>query len=121
MADYRIYFVAQGKIKPGKWEQAVKWWKEKAAPDILSEPWIKSLRSYGTQFGLGGEYDIEIWQEIESYGAFDEMDDFYTQVSEDITRRIENSKEGIEYIEWGPTRLMGDWPESSVEELRKGD
>lgn len=114
MSGYKLYWVGQGKIKPGKFAEAAAWWREKGAPDTLSLPWTKSLKCYGVQFGLGGEYDIEIWQEIGSYGVFDEMDEFYSQESEDLTRRIENTLEGLEYIEWGPSRLMGDWPESSI-------
>jgi hypothetical protein len=113
MEVYKLYWVGQAKIKPGKSAEATKWWKEKAEPNILSDPWTKSLRCYAVQFGLGGEYTIEIWQELESYAAFDEIDKFWEEGSDATKERIEISKEGTEYIEWGPSRLMGDWPESS--------
>ena len=110
---YKLYWVGQGKIRPGKFSEAIQWWTEKAAPDILSDPWTKSLKCYASQFGLGGEYTIEIWQEIESYGSFDEMDEFWVKESDASKKKLEIMKEGNEYFEWGPSRLMGDWPESS--------
>jgi hypothetical protein len=114
MEAYKLYLVGVAKIKPGKFVEATKWWKEKGAPDILSHPWTKSLHCYAGQFGLGGKYDIEIWQEIENYAALDYMD---TWIIEDPERAEENRKtwqEANELFEWGPNRLMGDWPESSL-------
>lgn len=114
MEAYKLYLVGSAKIKPGKFVEATKWWKEKGIPEILSEPWTKSLRCYASQFGLGGEYTIEIWQEIENYAALDQMD---TWIIEDPERAEENRKnwqEANELFEWGPNRLMGDWPESSL-------
>ena len=74
MEAYKLYLVGTAKIKPGKFVEATKWWQEKGIPNILSRPYTKSLRCYASQFGLGGEYDIEIWQEIENYAAMDVMD-----------------------------------------------
>ena len=114
MQAYKLYWVGQAKIKPGKFAEAIKWWKEKAEPDILADPWTKSLRCYAVQFGLGGEYTIEFWQEIGSYGDFDKIDKFWEEGSKRTKEKIEISQEGNEYFEWGPSRLMGDWPESSI-------
>ena len=113
MGTYKIYWVGQMKIKPGKFAEALRWWKEKGEPDIKSNAWTKSLKCYGVQFGFGGEYTIEIWQEIESYAAFDEIDKFWEEGSDATKKKTELWKEGNEYFEWGPSRLMGDWPESS--------
>ena len=112
MYAYKLYWVGQWKIKAGKSAEAVKWWEEKGKPNILSKPWTKSLRIYAGQFGLGGEYTIEIWSELESYAAFDEMDKFWEENSEEAKKFAEVWKEANEYLEFGPSRLMGDWPES---------
>jgi len=114
MGTYRIFLVGQAKIKPGKFEEATKFWREKGAPDILSEPWTKSLRGYASQFGLGGEYGIEVWQEIENYAALDAMDNAVLNSPEEAQRKREIWKEAVDYFEWGPAKLMGDWPESSL-------
>lgn len=114
MEEYKLYLVGQAKIKPGKFSKAAKWWREKGAPDVLSDPWTKSLRCFATQFGLGGEYSIEIWQEIEHYAAFDQMDKDILDNPEKYKNKLEIWNEANEYFEWGPNRLMGDWPESSL-------
>ena len=114
MAEYKIFLVGTAKIKPGKFEQATKWWREKGVPDILSRPWTKSLRCYAGQFGLGGEYDIESWQEIENYAVLDQMDQWLIEDPERAAKIRDIWQEAQEYFEWGPTRLMGDWPESSL-------
>jgi hypothetical protein len=114
MEAYKLYIVGTANVKPGKFEEATKWWKEKGAPDMLSRPWTKSLKCYAGQFGLGGEYTIEIWQEIENYAVFDQIDSY---IIEDPKRDAEFRKiwaEADDYFEWGPNRLMGDWPESSL-------
>jgi hypothetical protein len=114
MADYKLFMVGTAKIKPGKFVEATKWWKEKGIPDIKSRPYTESLRCYAGQFGLAGEYYIEIWQEIENYAAMDVMD---TWIEED-PKRAQSTRElwkaADELFEWGPSRLMGDWPESSL-------
>jgi hypothetical protein len=114
MEVYRLFLVGQAKIKSGKFAEATKWWKEKGIPDILSRPYTKSLKCYARQFGLGGEYDIEIWQEIENYAAMDQMDTWILEDPERAKKASELWKEADELFEWGPNRLMGDWPESSL-------
>ena len=114
MEAYKLYLVGSAKIKQGKFEEATKWWKEKGVPDILSRPWTKSLKCYASQFGLGGEYTIEVWQELENYATLDQMDAW---IIKDPKRDAEIRKiwqEADELFEWGPNRLMGDWPESSL-------
>jgi hypothetical protein len=114
MEVYRLFLVGHAKIKSGKFAEATKWWKEKGIPDILSRPYTKSLKCYAGQFGLGGEYDIEIWQEIENYAAMDQMDTWILEDPERAEKVRELWKEADELFEWGPNRLMGDWPESSL-------
>ena len=114
MSEYKLYFVGTAKIKSGKFVEATKWWGEKGLPDLRTRPWAKSVKSYAVQFGLGEEYGIETWTEIENYAALDDMDNW---IIEDQERAEENRKmwqEANEYFEWGPSRLMGDWPESSL-------
>ena len=113
MGAYKLYWVGQCKIKPGKSTEAQKWWEEKGKPNILSKPWTKSVKIYAVQFGLGGEYIIEIWSELESYASFDEMDKFWEENSEEAKQFDEVLEEANEYFEWGHSRLMGDWPESN--------
>jgi hypothetical protein len=114
MDAYRLYYVATGKFKPGIAEEdVVKWWREKGA-DIFSYPGVKSLRAYAAQFGLAGKYDLEVWLELENYSALDKMDEWFVE-NPDLAKRKEDLwKESQAYFEWGPARLMGDFPESSL-------
>ena len=114
MEAYKLYLVGTAKIKPGKFVEATQWWQEKGMPDILSRPYTKSLRCYAGQFGLGGDHDIEIWQEIENYAAMDVMDAWIIDDPERAAKTREYWEEAQELFEWGPSRLMGDWPESSL-------
>lgn len=108
MGVYRLYHVSTAKFKPGKGNEAAKWWREKGKALAKSEPGTKSVRAYGRQFGLGGEYVLEIWREVEDYASFDRLD-------EDILANPQKYaawREADDLFEWGPSRLMGDWPES---------
>ncbi len=70
---------------------------------------VKSVKGYGAQFGLGGEYFIEIWLEMENYAAFDRID-------VDLDTNPQNYAalgEVQDLLEFGPAHMMGDWPESS--------
>jgi hypothetical protein len=114
MEEYKLYWVGQAKVKPGKHAEATAWWREKGAPGILADPWTKSLKCFAIQFGLGGEWSIEIWQEIGSYGSFDQMDKDIFDNPDKSKKKQSMWDEANEYFEWGPTRLMGDWPESEI-------
>lgn len=66
------------------------------------------MKAYAVQFGLGGEYGLEIWREIKNYASYDRLD-------EDMLAnpgKYAAFTETTELLEWGPVRLMGDWPES---------
>jgi hypothetical protein len=70
---------------------------------------VSTSRSHATdatQFRLGGEHDLEVWQEIENYAVPDAMDEWYaadpvrTEAKEDLWR------ESSAYFEWG---RPGSW------------
>lgn len=108
MGVYRLYVVWTAKIKPGKGDEYAKWWREKGKVMVESYPGTKSVRTYAAQFGLGGEYGLELWAEIENYAAFDRLD-------EDMLanpQKYAPLREAQDLVEWGPARLMGDYPES---------
>lgn len=108
MGVYRIYHVWTAKTRRGKWDEAVKWWQEKGKVTYESLPGVKSVRAYAVQFGLGGEYTLEMWVEKENYAAYDRVD-------EDVLANPQKYvawREAQDVLEWGPSRLMGDYPES---------
>ena len=109
MELYRIYHVWTAKIKPGKkLDEAAKWWQEKGKATYESLPGVKSVKAYGVQFGLGGEYRLEFWMEMENYAAYDRIDeDLFAN-----PQKYAAFGEGLDLFEWGPARVMGDWPES---------
>jgi len=95
---YRIYHVTAAKIKPGKGDEAAKWWQEKGKALFDSAPRTKSVKAYAVQFKFGGEYGLEIWREIEDYASFDRLD-------EDILanpKKYAAYVEAQELLEWGP-------------------
>ena len=108
MKEYRIFVVSTAKIKSGKTKEAVKWWQEKGKALFESTPGTKSVRTYAVQFGLGGEYTIEIWAEMENYASFDLQDKDFIQ----NPQKYSAFQETPELFDFGPTRIMGDWPES---------
>ena len=108
MGVYRLYHVWTAKSKPGKRGEAKKWWLEKGKPLLESVPGAKSVRAYAVQFGLGGEYGLEIWVEKENYAAYDRVDEDALANPQKYAAWFEAQ----DVLEWGPSRLMGDWPES---------
>jgi hypothetical protein len=108
MEEFRIYVVSTAKFKPGKTKEALKWWQEKGKALYESTPGTKSVRTYAVQFGLGGEYYIEIWEEKENYASLDLLDKDMDQ----NPQKYSPFKEAKELFDGGPTRIMGDWPES---------
>jgi hypothetical protein len=108
MEDYRIFFVATLKPRPGKSSDLAKWWEEKGRATYESMPGISSVKAYASQFGLGDEYGLEIWMEMENYGTLDRID-------EDLVANIGKYAafaETSELFEGGPARIMGEWPKS---------
>ena len=108
---YRIYFVGTARFRPGKAEEATKWWKEEGAPFYAALPGVKSLRTFAAQFGLGGEYGLEFWYEVDNYAVMDVWDKV---ISDDPGKYGPVFVKFAELFEGGPSRLMGDWPESHL-------
>jgi hypothetical protein len=69
---YRIYEVTSIKVKPDKGGDAAEWWRQKGKVAFEVGPGTKSVRAYAVQFGFGGEYQLEIWREIDEYGSYDQ-------------------------------------------------
>jgi hypothetical protein len=112
MADCKLYWVTQAKVKPGQFSRATQWWSEKALPGLLSDPRTKSLQCFTVQFGLHGDYNLEIWQEIGVCGDLHTMDLFWAEETQRAQQQLRSAGEDPDYLEWGPSRLMRVWPES---------
>ena len=108
MEKYRIYEVTSIRIKPNKGKDAVEWWHHKGKAAFEAGPGTNSVRAYAVQFGFGGQYQLEVWREIESYGSYDRLDVDLVSNPEKYT----GFREVSDFLEFGPTRLMGDWHES---------
>lgn len=108
---YRIYFVGTARSRPGKASEASKWWREEGEPFYASLPGVKSLQTYAAQFGLGGAYNLEFWYEIDDYAVMDAWDKV---MSEDPGKYGPKFAKFAELFEGGPSRIMGDWPESRL-------
>lgn len=111
MNMYRIYFVGTARPRPGKEGAAAEWWKEKGEAFYSAFPGVKSLQTFAGQFGLSGEYGIEMWYEIEDYAVMDKWDEV---IGADPQKYGPAFVEFVELFEAGPSRLMGDWPESRL-------
>lgn len=108
MEAYKIHFVLTTRAKPGKGDEAVKWWNEKGKAVYESLPGVKSVKAYAAQFGLGGEYGLEIWMEMENYAALDRIDEDL----EANRQKYAAFGESQDLFDDGPARIMGEWPQS---------
>lgn len=108
---YRIYFVGTARFKPGKSQEATKWWREEGEPFYASLPGVKSLQTFASQFGLGGEYSLEFWYEVDDYAVMDVWDKV---IADDPGKYGPMFLKFAELFDGGPSRMMGDWPESSL-------
>ncbi len=111
MDMYRLYFVSTAKTRPGKSSAAAEWWNEKGNPVFGSLSGVKSVKIYASQFGLGGEYSIEIWYEVENYAVMDQWDE---DIAADPQKFGPIFEEFEDLFDLGPSRLVGDWPESNL-------
>ena len=111
MSIYRIFYVGTSKSKPVKAGEGAKWFREKGQAYFESYSGVKSVQTFATQFGLGQDQGYEFWFEIEDYAVLDQWD-------ADMIKYPEKYGPGwVEYtelIDSGPSRLMGDWPESRL-------
>lgn len=112
MSDCKLYWVTQAKVKPGQRTQATQWWCEEALPGLLSDPRTRSLQCFTVEFGLSGDYNLEIWQEIGVWGDLLTIDQFWAEESQRPQHQLQLSGQCEEYLEFGPSRLMRVWPES---------
>ena len=110
MAQYRIFHVSTLKARPGKRVESERWWTERGKAMYESVPGVKSVNAYAAQFGLGSEYQIEVWLELESYSAFDQADQDVASNPQKYAALAETD----ELFEAGPARLVGDWPASDL-------
>ncbi len=110
MGAYHIYFINTFKTKPGKGAAAIKWWQGGGRAVYETLPGVKSVRMYAAQFGLGGD-GLEMWTEIEDYGAMDKWDEAIVANPDKFGAFF---KEFNDLFEPGPSRIMGDWPESNL-------
>jgi hypothetical protein len=113
MADYRLFFVGTARPRPGQDSAAAEWWTEKGEAVYGSLPGVKSVQTFASQFGLAGEFTLEFWLEVASYGALDRWDD---AMAAEPARYGQFFEEFNELFEGGPSRLMGDWPASRLTE-----
>jgi hypothetical protein len=107
---FRIFVVSTGKPKPGKNRELAEWWTNKGEALFKSLPGTKDVNTYAVQFRLGGEYVIEIWREVENYASLDQADEEIVSNPKKYGPFVEVR----ELIEFGPTRIMGDWPASAL-------
>ena len=110
MANYRIYQVTTFTIRPERRIEGEKWWQNTGKGLIESLPGVKSVHAYAAQFGLGSEYQLEVWTELESYAALDEWD----RTIAANPQKYRGFGEAAQYFEYGPGRVVGDWPASDL-------
>jgi|SoiMetStandDraft_5_1073268.scaffolds.fasta_scaffold552163_1 hypothetical protein len=102
-----VHFVTTARPRSGQALAAAKWWRDKGQSFFASMPGVKGVTAYAVQFGLGGEYSVEIWQEIDGYAALDKWaTEFRAQ-----RQNYDLFGEFLQLYEVGPTRILGRWPE----------
>jgi hypothetical protein len=109
MADFRIFYVATAAARPGKRGEAAQWWREKGQAHFESLSGVKSLQVFASQFLIGRKHGYEFWYELENYAVLDTWD---AELEADPQKYGPPWMEFTELFEPGPTRIMGDWPES---------
>lgn len=104
-APYRLYYVATWSTVPGKMPQAMEWYRLGMGlwPRL---PGVLSVQGLTQQFGLGPDgVNVEIWFEIEDYGALDQWDAVDGQLAAEW---LEVVAAAAGCVTPGPARLMGD-------------
>ena len=109
MEQYKKYLVYTARVRRGKREEATSWWHDKGKSMYESAPGFLSATAYASQWRLSqGCYDLEIWVELKNYASLDRLD-------EDAManpQKYAAYSESLEIFEWGPSRMMGGWPQS---------
>ena len=108
MDAHGIFYVGTARPKPGKAAEAAGWWDEEGHALYSSLPGVSSLRSYASQFGLGGEYGIEFWFELENYAVLDQWNDVMAAEPQKYGPMFQKF---FDLFEPGPSRVVGDWPD----------
>lgn len=111
MTNYRIFYVNTAKSKPGKSNAAAKWWGAYGISSFGALPGVKSVQAFASQFCFAGTFNIEIWQELESYAVLDKWDEEAVANPDHYEKFLSDFDD---LFERGPSRLMGDWPESRL-------
>lgn len=112
---YRLFHVSTFETLPGKSVAARAWYDE------IRELWgrlpgVRSINAYVPQFGLApSRENLEIWTEIESYEVLDRWDEAVGEMAEEF---IALSEVAAQCVRPGPSRLVGDYVGSSIEDLR---
>ena len=110
MPPYRLFHVSTATLRPAKRAAAIRWWREEGRAFYAGLPGVAGVQAYAPQFGLGGTA-IEIWLELESYAAYDRTE---AAIAAEPGRYAEPFQRATELLEWGPSRLVGEWPESDL-------
>lgn len=114
-AGYRLFFVATFEILDGKHAEARNWY-ERALEVWRQMPGVISITPFVQQFRMGPDrFSLEVWSEIEDYGVLDRWDDALPDIADEL---VAVNELGATCVRVGPTRLMGDFVGSSLEDLR---
>ena len=114
-AGYRLFYVSTWSTVPGKGVEA-RGWYEKARELWSRLPGVQSIDAFVPQFSLGPSAgDIEIWSEIDDYAVFDRWDQAAGDLADEF---MALSKVAAECVVQGPSRLVGDWIGSTIQDLK---
>ena len=114
-AGYRVFYVTTWELLPGK-AAAARTWYEQARELWARLPGVRSIDAYVQQFGLGSTREqLEIWTEIDNYEVLDRWDESMGDFGDEI---MALGKVAAECVDQGPSRLVGDFVGSTVEDLK---
>ena len=114
-AGYRLFYVSTWRLRAGKGADARAWYDQ--AKDLWSRlPGVLSITSYVQQFSLGPDtFQLEVWAEIDDYQVLDKWDEAVGAMADEF---IAVNSIGASCVRQGPSRLVGDYVGSGVEDLR---
>lgn len=112
---YRLFHVSTYETLPGK-SVAARAWYEQASELWGRLPGVRSINAYVPQFGLASAREnLEIWTEIDDYQVLDRWDGAAGELGDEF---IALSEVAAQCVHPGPSRLVGDYVGSAVEDLR---
>jgi len=111
---YRLFHVSTFETLPGKGVAARAWYEQ--ARELWGRlPGVRSINAYAPQFGLASAREnLEIWTEIDNYEAFDRWDEALGQMADEF---IALSEVAALCVSAGPSRLVGDYVGSGIQDL----